>query len=60
MLNYENTIVVVAYHFNIECLIELNTEASSVFQVRPITQPPVHAIVIALRDPIIVGHFLCS
>ena len=56
----KKSLVILAYRTNIEGLIELNTEASSVFQVRPITQTPVVAVVVALRDPIIVGHFLCS
>ena len=59
MLNYEKRLVV-AYRFNIEGLIELNTEASTVYQVRPVAQTPVVAAVVALRDPIvIVRHFLC-
>jgi hypothetical protein len=61
MLNYEKRLVVVAYRFNIEGLVELNTEAPTVFQVRPVAQTPVVAAIVALRDPIVVvRHFLCS
>ena len=61
MLNYERTLVVIAYCFNIEGLIELNTEAPTVYQVRPAAQTPVIAAIVAFRDPIIVvRHFLCS
>jgi hypothetical protein len=61
MLNYEKTLVIVAYRFNIEGLVELNTEAPTVYQVRPVTQTPVIAAVVTLRDPIVVvRHFLCS
>ena len=39
MLNYEKTLVVVAYHFNIEGLLELNAEAPIIVQVRaPVAQ----------------------
>ena len=42
MLNYEKTLVVVAYHFNIEGLLELNAEAPIFVQVRcPVAQTPV-------------------
>ena len=61
MLNYERIPVVVAYRFNIEGLVELNTEAPTVYQVRPVAQTPILAAVVALRDPIVVvRHFLCS
>jgi hypothetical protein len=61
VLNYEKTLVVVAYHFNIEGLLEFNTEAPTFYQVRPIAQTPVIAAPVALREPIVVGrHFLCS
>ena len=60
MINYDE-ILVVAYRTNIEGLVELNTEAPTVFQVRPVAQTPVVAAIVALRDPIIVvRHFLCS
>ena len=36
MLNYEKTLVVVAYRFNIEGLLELNVEAPTLYQVRPV------------------------
>ena len=39
MLNYEKiTLVVVAYRFNIEGLLELNAEAPIFVQVRPVAQ----------------------
>ena len=61
MLNYEKTLVVVAYRFNIEGLLELNAEAPTFYQVRPVAQTPVIAAPVALREPIIgVRHFLCS
>ena len=61
MLNYEKILVFVAYRLNIEGLVELNTEAPTIYQVRPVAQTPVITAVVALRDPIIiVKHFLCS
>ncbi len=57
----KKTLVVVAYHFNFEGLLELNAEAPIIVQVRPVAQTPVVAAVVALRDPIVVvRHFLCS
>ena len=41
MLNYEKTLVVVAYHFNIEGLLQLNTEAPIFVQVRRAAQTSV-------------------
>ena len=38
MLNYEKTLVVVVYRFNIEGLLELNAEAPIIVQVRPVAQ----------------------
>ena len=38
MLNYEKTLVVVAYRFNFEGLLELNVEAPIIVQVRPVAQ----------------------
>ena len=49
MLNYEKTLVVVAYRFNIEGLLELNAEAPTFYQVRPVAQTPVVAAPAALR-----------
>ena len=34
MLNYEQTLVVIAYSFTIEGLLELNAEAPTFYQVR--------------------------
>ena len=42
MLNYEKiTLVVVAYRFNIEGLLELNAKAPIFVQVRPVAQTSV-------------------
>ena len=39
MLNYEKkTLVIVAYRFNFEGLLELNAEAPIIVQVRPVAQ----------------------
>ena len=63
MLNYEKTLVVVAYHFNIEGILKLNAEAPIIVQVRPIAQTSVVVAQIALpRETFIVRvrHFLRS
>jgi hypothetical protein len=60
MLNYEKRLVVVTYRKNIEGLIELDGEAPTVFQVRPVAHTPVVGAVLALRVPIVVKHFLYS
>ena len=54
MLNYERTLVVIVYCFNIEGLTELNTEAPTIYQVKPVAQAPVVAAPVALREPIII------
>jgi hypothetical protein len=60
MINYDE-ILVVAYRTNIEGLFQLHGEEPTILQVRlPVAQTPVIAAVVALRDLIIVGHFLCS
>ena len=38
MLNYEKTLVAVAYRFNIEGLLELNADAPIIVQVRSVAQ----------------------
>jgi hypothetical protein len=48
VLNYEKTLIVVAYNFNIEGLQELNAEAPTFNQVRPVAQTPVVAAPVAL------------
>ena len=49
MLNYEKiTLVVVAYRFNIDGLLELNVEASIFVQVRPVAQTSVVVAPVAL------------
>ena len=64
MLNYEKiTLVVVAYRFNIEGLLQLNTEAPIFVQVRPVAQTSVVVAPVALpRETFVVRvrHFLCS
>ena len=61
MLNYERTLVVVAYRFNIEGLVELNTEVPIFVQVRPVALTSVVAAPVALQETIVVRrHFLCS
>ena len=46
MLNYEKTLVVVAYRFNIEGLLELNAEAPIFVQLK---EPVAHtSVVVAL------------
>ena len=44
----KKTLVVVAYHFNIEGLLELNAEAPTFVQVRPVAQTPVVVAPVAL------------
>ena len=60
MLNYEKRLVV-AYRFNNEGLLELNGEAPTFYQVKPVAQTPVVAAPVALRETFVVRrHFLCS
>ena len=55
MLNYEKTLVVVAYCFNIEGLLELNAEAPTFVQVRPVAQTSVVVAPVALpRETFVV------
>ena len=55
MLNYEKTLVVVVYRFNIEGLLELNAEAPTFVQVRHITQTSVVVAPVALpRETFVV------
>ena len=49
MLNYEKRLIVVAYHFNIEGLLELNVEAPIIIQVRPVAQTSIVVAPVALR-----------
>ena len=60
MLNYEKILVIVTYRKNFEGLVQCDGEPLTVLQVRPVAHAPVVAAVIALRDPIIIRHFLCS
>ena len=59
----KKTLVVVAYRFNIEGLLELNAEAPIFVQVRPVALTSVVVAPVALpRETFIVRvrHFLCS
>ena len=38
MLNYEKTLVIVAYHLNIEALLKLNAQTPIIVQVRHVAQ----------------------
>ena len=61
MLNYERILVVVTYCIEFEGLIQLDAEAPTFYQVRPVAQTPIIAASVALREPILVGrYFLCS
>ena len=63
MLNYKKTLVVVAYRFNIEGLLELNAEAPIFVQVRPVAQTSIVMTPVVLpRETFVVRvrHFLCS
>ena len=63
MLNYEKTLVLVAYRFNIEGPLELNAEASIFVQVRPVALISVVLAPVALPWEtfiVRVRHFLCS
>ena len=64
MLNYEKTLVVVAYRFNIEGLLELNAEALIFVQL---TEPIAHTSIVVApatlpRETVVVRvrHFLQS
>ena len=55
MLNYEKTLVVVVYHFNIEGLLELNAKAPIIVQVRHVAQTSIVVAPAALpRETFIV------
>ena len=64
MLNYEKTLVVVAYRFNIEGLLELNAEAPIFIQLN---EPVAHTSIVVApaalpRETVVVRvrHFLRS
>ena len=56
MLNYEKTLVVVAYRLNIEGLLELNAEAPTFYQVRPVTQTALIFAVLAHSEFLSSSH----
>ena len=62
MLNYEKiTLVVVAYRFNIEGLLELNAAAPIFVQVRPVAQTSVVVAPVALRrETFVLRHDISS
>ena len=64
MLNYEKTLVVVAYRFNIEGLFELNAEAPIFVQLNePVAQTSIVVAPAALpwdTVVVLVQHFLRS
>ena len=60
MINYEKTLVIVAYRRNIEGLVKLDGEEPVVSQVRPVAQTVIFAAEFTLMDPDVVRHFLCS
>ena len=64
MLNYEKTLVIVAYRFNIEGLLELNAKVSIFVQVKePVAQTLIVVAPAALpRETVVVRvrHFLRS
>ena len=49
MLNYEKTLVIVAYRFNIEGLLELNAEAPIIVQVSHVAQTSIIVAPVTLR-----------
>ena len=64
MLNYEKTLVVVAYRMNIAGLLELNAEASIFVQLNePAADTSVVVAPVALPRAVFVvqvRHFICS
>ena len=61
MHNYGKILVVVTYRKNVESLLQHDGEVPTILQIRhPIAHTPVVAVVVALRDPIVIRHFLCS
>ena len=52
-------LVVVAYRFNIEGLLELDAEAPTFYQVRPVAQTAlIFAVLTHSEFPFVVRHFL--
>ena len=59
-INYDEMLVV-AYRTNIKGLFQLYGEKPIILLVRkPVAQTPVIVAVPALREPIVIGHLLCS
>ena len=46
----KKTLCIIAYYFNIEGLLELNAEAPTFYQVRPVAETPIVAAPGALRE----------
>ena len=63
MLNYEKTLVIVAYRRNIEGLVKLDGKEPVVSQPRLVSKTLIFAVEFTRLDPIVVirrRHFLCS
>ena len=63
MLNYEKTVVIVAYRRNIKVLVKLHGEEPAVSQPRLVAKTLIFTAKFTRLDPIIVikrRHFLCS
>jgi hypothetical protein len=61
MHNYGKILVVVTYRKNVESLLQHDGEVPTVLQIRhPVAHTPVVFAVVALRNHIVVRHFLCS
>ena len=59
MQKITKTLVVVAYRFNIEGLLELDAEATTFYQVRPVGQTAlIFAVLAHSKFPFVVRHFL--
>ena len=63
MLNYEKTLVIIAYRRNIEGLVKFDGEEPVVSQPRLVAKTLIFATEFTRLDPIVVirrRHFLCS
>jgi len=54
MLNYEKTLVIVAYRRNIEVLVKLHGEEPAVSQPRPVAKTLIFAALFARLAPMVV------
>ena len=63
MLNYEKTLVIIAYHRNIKVLVKLHGEEPAISQPRLVAKTLIFVAEFTCLDPIVVirrRHFLCS